>query len=137
MNLNSDTLFSAVKRRDILGILKYLFEENGNEAALEVANNTTRMTALAIDKMRKALNEVSETVEIIADDETELDYQDAINEESEKNDELILLERKVTKAIGKGDHKKAKNALKKLIEAGVKGTEIDSLKKQVKALKKG
>lgn len=128
-NFNTDAFFSAVKRKNMSDLLKIVFSETGFEDAATIAGETGRMTDAALTRIREALKEIDET------DVADLYYQDVITEEAESNSELIKLEKKVRKAIEKGDAKKAKKALKKLKESGLAGTEVDKLEKEVKDMK--
>jgi hypothetical protein len=82
----SDSFWSSVKRKQIQEILAVVFEEAGHAQAAEIARNTSRMTELAMTKMRNALAEQHPVEEIDesdlvedsdkAIDPTELDYAD-------------------------------------------------------------
>jgi outer membrane protein assembly factor BamD (BamD/ComL family) len=133
----NETIWSAVKRKDMKMLLEELFTQLGYEdAAAEVAK-TSRWTPAAVGRMMVLVptKEVEEDIEEVEEDATELDYQEDINEEAEVNNELIKLEKKVRKAIESGDYKKAKKAFKKLEETGLGGSEMKELKKQIKAIK--
>jgi len=125
------TLIAALKRKDMKGIIATLLREEGKEVEAKEVEGASRITAALID--RTCVNSIEDSDKAI--DPTELDYQEPINEEAAKNSELIELEKAVRKAIKKGNYKKAKKALKALKESGIEGSEIDSLTKEVKALK--
>ena len=120
--LNEPTFVSALKRKDTLHILAFLFE--GTPVA-EIAESTTRLTDAAIKRM--------------ADAEAQLHEGDGVEETvvedvEETANELNELIEAVESAIEKGKKKKAKKALKALKESGLSGSEIDKLTKQVKEL---
>ncbi len=129
MKLNEHVV-SVLKRNDRKDLLKLFVEK---EESIKLIDEANRITAALIDKV--AALEASEASEPVEPEE--LNYQDDINEEAEKNDKLIQLEGKVRKAIKKGNYKKAKKALKELLATGIEGSEIDALKKEVKGLKDG
>lgn len=131
MLFNENSFWSAVKRKDMINLLELLFNNNGEYEAAEIVKNTSRLTDAAIKRIRETLGSTNEEKPV---EEPVVDYQDAINEEAEKNSELIKLEKKVRKAIEAGDKKKAKKALKKLKATGIEGTEIEKLEEEVKGL---
>lgn len=155
MNLNSDTLFSAVKRKNVRDILLYVFNEAGEEAAFNVLNDKTRLTDAAITEIRQALGttipsdvdapdtttpnyEVSATATVDKGDEAEIDAttKDATDLTYADGDVIDMtgMLTDLEKAIGKGKKKKAKKLVAELEDLGLKGSVFKDLKKQVKAL---
>jgi iron uptake system EfeUOB component EfeO/EfeM len=129
VDFNSDAFWSAVKRKDFSAVLAIAFAAAGEDEAAVVANDTTRMTDAAIKRMREALGSETEVVEDSdkAIDPSELDYADEGNE-------LIELTEGIEKAINAGKKKKAKKLFKELKATGLKGSEMDKIKKAIKEL---
>jgi iron uptake system EfeUOB component EfeO/EfeM len=129
VDFKSDAFWSGVKRKDFSAVLAIAFTMAGEDEAAEIARNTTRMTDAAIKRMRDALGRETEVVEDSdkAIDPSELDYADEDNE-------LIELTEGIEKAIKAGKKKKAKKLFKELKATGLKGSEMDKIKKAIKEL---
>ena len=135
--VNTDAFWSAVKRKNIPEVLGMVFDAMGETEASELAKNTTRMTDLAIRKMRDALPTVEELEGEMSDDmgveesdkaidPEELDtdeYAEAMVTETEEN-EIKSIIKEGKKLIKKGKEKKAKKLFKK---HGLGGSEIEKL----------
>jgi hypothetical protein len=146
----NDAFWSALKRKDTVMMAEYIFEQLGYTKAAEECRKTSRLTTAAAERIKQAVLDADEGVEgeeVIpvegeeevetteeVDPEEHLDYQDAINEEAEANAECVELEKKVKKAIKKGNVEKAKKALKKLKKAGCDKETIAAFKDQIEAL---
>jgi len=127
MIFNEDKFWSAVKRKSMSEVLEMVLEEAGESAAAEEAAKTTRMTDAAINRIKDAVG-----VKNAEESQPELTYADDVVEEP---NEMIELEATVKQYIKAGKRKKAKKALKALLETGITGSEIDELKKEVKGMK--
>jgi len=127
--LLTDKFWSAVKRKQLQEVLEIVFESIGEDKAAEVAGGVTRMTDLAIQKMRTALSENVEDVEAdVETDATELTYNDDIVTEVGETFKAI------EKAIEKGKGKKALKLIKQAKEDGIDGSVLKDLKKLAKEL---
>jgi len=147
-NLNTNALWSAVKRKNIQDILEIVFTEIGEADAAAIARETTRMTDAAITRMKNALSapeeeevevdDVEETEVEVEDVETQSDADDIADEmlAQREEDEISIMIKDVEKAIAKGKKKKAKKAFAILKESGLKGSVVDGLKKQIKKMEK-
>ena len=120
--LNEPTFVSALKRKDTLHILAFLFE--GTEVG-EIAESTTRLTDAAIKRMAEAEAKLHDAEDTVIED---------VEETAKEMNDLNELIEAVESAIEKGKKKKAKKALKALKESGLSGSEIDALTKKVKDL---
>ena len=127
--LLTDKFWSAVKRKQLQEVLEIVFESIGEDKAAEVAGGVTRMTDLAIQKMRTALSENVEDVEDVEEtDAAELTYNDDVVTEVGETFKAI------EKAIEKGKGKKALKLIKQAKEDGIDGSVLKDLKKLAKEL---
>ena len=149
INFDSDTLFSAVKRKDVRDMLVYLLGEAGETEAMEIMKSKSRITDAAIREVREALGttkveyKMEATATVETDDKVETEEEEAdptdltFENGGEVNENVIDLAgmlKDLEKAIEKGKKKKAKKILAELEDLGLKGSEIKKLKKQVKEL---
>ena len=126
-----DHFFSLAKRRQIQDILALIFEDAGEEDAAEIAKSTTRLTAAAIDRMRKALTqEIEEEVKEEVDESQEYgDEEEGVEEDDEYE---ATLHGKVEKLIKKGKFKKALKKIKEMRKDGYGGSILDGYEAQAK-----
>ena len=138
--------WSAVKRKNVLDLLKVIFEEAGETEALEIATSTTRFTNASIERMMKATGYIDELpdydednaetpaptladdeapVEVVADAPEDLTYADMTVDHSFKD---------IRKAIKKGKGKKALKLIQEAKDNGARGSVLKDLNKQAKGL---
>ena len=126
-------LISALKRKDFKMVIQELMIQDGNEEGGAFIMNTTKLTALALDKALALKN-----VEIEEETEVELTEEPTLNEDEVEHKEPetggIEEHEAIVKAIKKGKGKKALKLIKKAIEGGARGSEIKKLKAEAKAL---
>lgn len=120
INFDSDTLFSAVKRKNVKDILVYMLGEAGETGAMEILKEKTRITDAAILEVRNALGTTDDKATVVEDeviedaeagsDATDLTYADNIEAEC---DALTIGDIKALVATGKKKKiAKAKEAFK-------------------------
>ena len=135
MNVNTDEFFGIVKRKDMLGLLGYIFKEIGEDDAAEVVGGTTRFTAAAVDRMRKALKGDPEEAPCCDPEESigalpNFEAKVCCDAENEIADQFADLD----KLIAKGKKKKAKKLYAAMEESGLTGDEMEKRKKEIKGL---
>ena len=134
MDFNSDALFSAVKRKNMRDLLVFVLAEVGETKASEIMNDKTRITDAAITELRQALV----GIERVDTEEVETPLATGINVEEDGADDVVTgsieEHNAILKAIKKGKGKKALKLIKVAIKGGARGSEIEKLKAQAKAL---
>lgn len=132
--------WSAVKRKNLLDVLKVVFAESGHDEAAQIAHDTTRFTGASIVRMMNAVGVTGEPEEEEeAEDVTDKPEEGEVVEldkdaEEDFNNHLIELNEAIDKAIKKGKKKKAIKLIKESEELGVKGSVLKDQEKQAKAL---
>jgi len=126
-------------KRDVRGLLALELDALGETEKAQEVRDSSRFTAALIRRVwvpgldaifDKATAETVDT----ADQEPDDVYPEAVEKPAENDNKISNIFDKVRKAINAGNAKKAKKALKELKEMGIKGSELDKLKKQVKGL---
>ena len=108
---NTDTFFSAVKRKAIGEILATAFGQAGYEEAAEIAKNTTRITDAAITRMRDAMSKPVEEQSSkcpVDDDE----FEDETKPATEEVNTVALMVSEIKGLVATGKKKNIKIAKK-------------------------
>ncbi len=132
--LNTDKFWSAVKRKNVPEMLTLMFQAVGEDEASKVAGETTRLTNLAMTKMRDAFSDECDPALLDYNDNTEV-----VEVEKDDGDKITVGDIKALCEEGSKKSVKAANkALGQFAEDHPNYKELaKAIKKAKKALKKG